>query len=1118
MSEVNTQVRGCPFSEAHNQQVDLASNNPLDHINAGNFSSAVDLYLNKHRDSTATAEDYALAAHAYRNMGEFTTAADWLQKAIDKNPSHKFAESWGKQVVKNRVDGESGVGVLRLNTLTKEYLRVDPAEQYEDHPSNWVLCTDFQRPGDYIPPHSFKDRIKNFKDSLVTMALGPVGRFANSGATPGNAGRWTQRKFHILRLAALSEARAWMERKERDPDSERGDIVGQLERGETPKWADSGFTPDGAHVGSMFGPGEGRVGQEFVDHGMPKGYRPQDQSRNAKLPSEAAVAKVFGYRGENLREAGIASFHAAAHLQQLVHDLAQTVPDNSLKHAIATDPESELGQLGVTHKWSRSDAPHALREDGEGMHGTTVWWDMSHLYGSDIETLAEVRSFPDGSPVPGGKLYLDGMDAEGNGGLYLPVKQVETGKDGRKQAQIVTGFGRNMTAPLEAEHTLYVRHHNWVCDVLKERHHNWSDNQIFQIARRVVTMTYVKIHTCTWTPTLFANAAVVDGLNANLFGRSERKLPHFKRKIYRPEQGRDPVAHGIAAGKIDKTKPEIKGNFFSKAYRFGHQIWVDELKCPPIGEKVEDTSRVENMMNMRELDGHKFIQKEGLGSVYYYMMHTKLGAPVAGNTANFFKDMATEEGVMDMLEQEIRKDRQRGTPFWTDYQRAHNIPPSEKWEHLFVNPSDDKSQQTIAKLKELYPDGIETLDAIIGLTLNEHKPEGLAITNEGFQTFVQEATSRIRKSPYLTEKWRPDEVGWTAINLVEAVDKEKLLYLHCPELRDWLETRQTVNTFEYAATNPRDNPENHPLEANGVIEWGQQHLRDMGLGEAWKEEHFSDDVSNIMLRVEHKDKSYIVDLTDNIVFADLDNKDRIFSRDVLITDPDGVTRQTLIDAAQAMCSEKTYPWPGYESPAHPGFVSGWLLTQDEVNRLKRYKGDEDEKGVQVRLTDLEAHVLPFNLGRDIATASFSENLKGWRTFEKSGFRALFLAVGSTFKFGGLKNLVLGRGIPMAEMANRRPKKRTMIFDANGMIDEAQLTQYHEALQELAKAHKDGLIPEKQFMEFLDQKGALDSLTKKQWGSFFRLLGRMGRANTISPEEFVGLYRNTLLPEMFEQLE
>jgi hypothetical protein len=921
----------------------------LEQINAGNFASAIDLYRARERDGAASAEDYARAAHAFRNVGDFGTAADWLQKAVDKAPEHEFADSWKRQIDANRVDDRNGAGILRRGILTEAYLRTHPEDAYRDHASDWVLCTDFQRPGDYIPPKSVLDHIRNFKDSLVSLALGPIGALANSGATPGNAGRWTQRRIALLRLAALGAGRTWMEKHERDPDGERGDIVGQLGKRDTPpKWADSGFSPDGAYVSDQFGPAEGRIGQEFVDHGMPVDYRPRDRSHDANLPSEAAVARAFGYRNGKTVEAMTASFHAAAHLQQLVHDVAQTALDDRRKHAIAVDPDSELAALGVTHHWNRSDAVNVLRgEAGEGMHGTTVWWDMSHLYGSDIDTLAEVRSFPDGTRVPGGKLYLEGMDADGNGGLYLPVKEVETGEEGRKHRQIVTGFGHNMTAPLEAEHTLYVRHHNWVADILKARYGHWSDNQIFQIARRVVTMTYLKIHTGTWTHTLFANPEVVDGLNANLFGRAERKLPHFEKKIYRPEQGTDPIAHGIAAGKVNKHKPEIKGNYFSKAYRFGHQIWVDQLKCPPIGSKVDASTREVNMKSLRELDGHEFIKSEGLGSVYYYMMHTRLGAPLAGNTADFFRDMATEEGVLNLLEHEICKDRLRGTPSWTDYQKSHNIPPSENWGHLFLDPASPASQAKIATLEKLYPDGITTLDAVIGLTLNEHRPEGVAITNEGFQTFVQEATSRIRKNPYLTEKWRPDEVGWTAINLVEAVDKEKLLYLHCSELRQWLETRETVNSYEYAGTNVRDNPEEHPLEANGIIVWGEQNIRDMGLGDAWRREHFQPDVPNHMLRIGHRGKTYIVDVTEEVVLADVEGKGRVFGRDVLFEDPDGVTRRQLIDAAKAMRAENEYPQPGYASPTHADFFSGGLLNQDEVNILKAYRGKTQAQSVQL---------------------------------------------------------------------------------------------------------------------------------------------------------------------------
>ena len=187
-----------------------------------------------------------------------------------------------------------------------------------------------------------------------------------------------------------------------------------------------------------------------------------------------------------------------------------------------------------------------------------------------------------------------------------------------------------------------------------------------------------------------------------------------------------------------------------------------------------------------------------------------------------------------------------------------------------------------------------------------------------------------------------------------------------------------------------------------------------------------------------------------------------------------------------------------------------------MNTLKAYKGDKQGLGVTLRLTDLEKHVIPFNLRRDTSTVTFSENLRGWRVLERSGLQALFLTLGSTFKFGGLVNLILGRGIPMDAMAKRRPDKRTDIFDSHGMIDEGRLAEYLHRLRAMATPYQDEQIPQDVFMAMLDKRGALDSLTRKQWASYFRLLDRAGRKNAISPADFEGLYRNTLIPEMFDR--
>jgi hypothetical protein len=105
---------------------------------------------------------------------------------------------------------------------------------------------------------------------------------------------------------------------------------------------------------------------------------------------------------------------------------------------------------------------------------------------------------------------------------------------------------------------------------------------------------------------------------------------------------------------------------------------------------------------------------------------------------------------------------------------------------------------------------------------------------------------------------------------------------------------------------------------------------------------------------------------------------------------------------------------------------------------------------------------------------------------------------------------------MDEMFRRRPGQRTDIFDSEGMIDEVRLAEYLKALRAMAAQYPDEQIPQDVFMAMLEQRGALDSLTRTQWGSYFRLLDRAGRAKSISPADFEGLYRNTLIPEMFDR--
>ena len=111
--------------------------------------------------------------------------------------------------------------------------------------------------------------------------------------------------------------------------------------------------------------------------------------------------------------------------------------------------------------------------------------------------------------------------------------------------------------------------------------------------------------------------------------------------------------------------------------------------------------------------------------------------------------------------------------------------------------------------------------------------------------------------------------------------------------------------------------------------------------------------------------------------------------------------------------------------------------------------------------------------------------------------------------------------PNASFPCRRPTKKTGIFNKDGNIDQTKLDEYRVDIKKLAAEYPNGQIPKSKFMALLKQKDALDSLTKKQWSSTFRLLNRVNEKDakskdTITPQNFDDLYNGSFLTTGFEK--
>ncbi len=181
------------------------------------------------------------------------------------------------------------------------------------------------------------------------------------------------------------------------------------------------------------------------------------------------------------------------------------------------------------------------------------WWDASQIYGSTKEFREAVRR----ADLGPGKLAIG---ADGLIDLDPALLGSSGGLDG-------------WWVGLELLHTLFMREHNAVCDVLHAAYPSWSDDRVFTIARLVVAALIAKIHTVEWTTAILAHPALRIGMRANWFGIAEERVRNLVGRLSASE-----VISGIPGSATDHhSAPYSITEEFVAVYRM-HPLIPDELE------------------------------------------------------------------------------------------------------------------------------------------------------------------------------------------------------------------------------------------------------------------------------------------------------------------------------------------------------------------------------------------------------------------------------------------------------------------------------------------------------------------------------------------------------------
>jgi hypothetical protein len=433
----------------------------------------------------------------------------------------------------------------------------------------------------------------------------------------------------------------------------------------------------------------------------------------------------------------------------------------------------------------------------------THWWDGSQIYGSDQATQNRLRSHNFGK-----------MQLNNDGTLPTdPSTRVED-----------AGFRRNWWVGLTMLHTLFLREHNAICDMLYEAYPDWDDNRLFNVARLINAAVMAKIHSIEWTPAILPNRALDTGLNSNWYGLLTFLLQKGKdRKTLSDVNIRNAELGGIVGNPINKHDCVFGfSEEFVEVYRL-HSLLPETLQLQRRGQPgIEEVS----LPATRQHGSVDLTTQYAMSDLFYSFGNQQPGALVLNNFPRFMQELSVAgKPFLDMGTVDILRARERGVPRYNEFRRQLGLNPIETFDDLTDNAQD------LNKLRSVYgghPDNVEDLDLMIGTLAEAHRPTGFGFGETLFQIFILNASRRLQADRFYTDCYNEDVYTAEGLRWIDQTDLKTVILRHYPELAD-TGLANIKNAFEPWDEGTQLNPDRHPLRA-----WDSELKHDPWRGGAYR--------------------------------------------------------------------------------------------------------------------------------------------------------------------------------------------------------------------------------------------------------------------------------------------
>jgi hypothetical protein len=567
-------------------------------------------------------------------------------------------------------------------------------------------------------------------------------------------------------------------------------------------------TADGT-CNDLSNPHTGAAGVAF-GRNVPPEFIDKDAKEKLMIPNPAVVSKEFFTRDE-FKPVPFLNMLAAVWIQFMNHDWLAHGPNMEQNPYKVTGPDGKVYAIDRTKENPNPRSQYKEGFEKISANDVTHWWDGSQIYGSDQDQQNAVRSFSRGKM----------RTVIVNGREVLPKNTEFNPADNRQnRGYEVTGFKDNWWVGLSMLHTLFVKEHNSIADMLMKKYvtydgtsrkFTWTngrevkvlderglDEQIFQTARLVNDAILAKIHTVEWTPAILPNKVLRRGMytnwyglaNANTWTKLFKNFPGLNKTEILSGLKSDYAVGGIVGEKTNNFGvPYSITEEFTSVYRL-HSLLPETLNFRNLNDSAV---RPVPFVDTRNDKSYAIMANTDLKDLYYSFGTQHPGQLVLNNFPHFMQDLEIPgHGTIDLAMVDILRDRERGVPRYNQFRRAIGLKEIASYKDFFPanKPLDARQMAIVEKFNRVYGkdvagiDNVDRIDLLVGTSAEEVRPKNFGFGETLFQIFILMASRRLMADRFYTVDFRPEIYTKGGLSWIdEEGTLAQVIGRHMPELK-----------------------------------------------------------------------------------------------------------------------------------------------------------------------------------------------------------------------------------------------------------------------------------------------------------------------------------------------